>query len=336
MASLIETPRSYQRRSEFYHQLSMLQQAGVGIRDSLHQINPHSRQEAEEIRGTLDQMGSGATFSESLSGRTRWLPDFDRLMIEAGETSGQLDQTLRILSEHYEHRSSLIRQVLLKLAYPVLLIHFIILMPAIIGFGQALVSTGGASLFSAFAPSLATLAASYALVFGIIYLGQANRGYAVRSFLEKIWHKIPGFGNALKEIKLARLAFSLHALLNAGVTVREAWQNAGNSSGSPWLATLVGGLIPKIDAGLTPAEVVRTEPEFPLIFRDLYSTGETSGQLDDSLPRLAKHFQENGVRHLVTSSAIATAVVYGVVAIAVAFIVISFWMNHYGSIMNMN
>ena len=53
-------------------------------------------------------------------------------------------------------------------------------------------------------------------------------------------------------------------------------------------------------------------------------------------PRLAKHFQENGVRHLVTSSAIATAVVYGVVAIAVAFIVISFWMNHYGSIMNMN
>ena len=68
MASLIETPRSYQRRSEFYHQLSMLQQAGVGIRDSLHQINPNSRQEAEEIRGTLDQMGSGATFSESLIG----------------------------------------------------------------------------------------------------------------------------------------------------------------------------------------------------------------------------------------------------------------------------
>ena len=336
MASLIETPRSYQRRSEFYHQLSMLQQAGVGIRDSLHQITPHSRREADEIRETLDQLGSGATFSESLSGRTRWLPDFDRLMIEAGENSGQLDQTLRILSEHYEHRSSLIRQVLLKLAYPVLLIHFIILMPAIIGFGQALVGTSSTTIFSAFTPSLATLAVSYGAVFAIIYFSQANRGYGVRSFLEKIWHKIPGFGNALKEIKLARLAFSLHALLNAGVTVREAWESAASSSGSPWLATLVARLLPKIDAGLTPAEVVRSEPEFPLIFRDLYSTGETAGQLDDSLPRLAKHFQETGVRHLVTSSAIATAVVYGVVALAVAFIVIGFWMNHYGSIMKMN
>ena len=314
----------------------MLQQAGVGIRDSLHQITPHSRREADEIRETLDQLGSGATFSESLSGRTRWLPDFDRLMIEAGENSGQLDQTLRILSEHYEHRSSLIRQVLLKLAYPVLLIHFIILMPAIIGFGQALVGTSSTTIFSAFTPSLATLAVSYGAVFAIIYFSQANRGYGVRSFLEKIWHKIPGFGNALKEIKLARLAFSLHALLNAGVTVREAWQSAASSSGSPWLATLVARLLPKIDAGLTPAEVVRSEPEFPLIFRDLYSTGETAGQLDDSLPRLAKHFQETGVRHLVTSAAIATAIVYGVVAIAVAFIVISFWMNLYGSIMNTN
>ncbi len=336
MTSLIQTPRSYQRRSEFYRQLSMLQQAGVGVQDSLHQINPHSRREADEIRETLDQMGSGATFSESLSGRTRWLPEFDRLMIEAGESSGQLDQTLRILSDHYEHRSSLIRQVLLKLAYPVLLIHFIILMPAIIGFGQALIGTGGATFFSAFAPSLSTLIVSYGALFAIIYLSQANRGYGVRSFLEKIWHKIPGFGNALKEIKLARLAFSLHALLNAGVTVRDAWQSAARSSGSPWLASLVGRLLPRIDAGLTPAEVVQSEPEFPVIFRDLYSTGETAGQLDDSLPRLAKHFQETGVRHLVTSSAITTAVVYGVVAIAVAFIVISFWMSHYRSIMDMN
>ena len=216
------------------------------------------------------------------------------------------------------------------------LIHFIILMPAIIGFGQALVGTSSTTIFSAFTPSLATLAVSYGAVFAIIYFSQANRGYGVRSFLEKIWHKIPGFGNALKEIKLARLAFSLHALLNAGVTVREAWQSAASSSGSPWLATLVARLLPKIDAGLTPAEVVRSEPEFPLIFRDLYSTGETAGQLDDSLPRLAKHFQETGVRHLVTSSAIATAVVYGVVALAVVFIVIGFWMNHYGSIMKMN
>jgi type II secretory pathway component PulF len=40
MASLIETPNSFRRRSEFYHQLSVLLQAGVGLTQSLEQIAP--------------------------------------------------------------------------------------------------------------------------------------------------------------------------------------------------------------------------------------------------------------------------------------------------------
>ena len=336
MTSLIQTPRSYKQRSEFYHQLSMLQQAGVGLNDSLRQISPTNQREAKEINITLGQLDSGETFSESLSGRTHWLPHFDRMMIEAGETSGRLDETLNILSKHYEHRATLIQQALIKLAYPLLLIHFIILLPAIIGFGQTLVAGSGTSLLDAFAPSLGILTIGYGLVFAVIYLGQANRGYAIRSILEKIWHWIPGFGNALKEVKLSRLAFSLHALLNAGVNIREAWQNAANASASPWLMSLSNNFIRQIDTGLTPAEVIRKETQFPKMFRDLYSTGEASGQLDDSLQRLAKYYQDEGLRHLITASTAATAVVYGIAAISVAFIVISFWLNYYGSILNTN
>ena len=91
MTSLIQTPRSYKQRSEFYHQLGMLQQAGVGLDDSLRQISPTNQREAKEINITLCQLDSGETFSESLNGRTHWLPHFDRMMIEAGETSGRLD-----------------------------------------------------------------------------------------------------------------------------------------------------------------------------------------------------------------------------------------------------
>ena len=74
----------------------MLQQAGVGVDDSLRQISPSNQREANEINITLSQLSSGETFSESISGRTHWLPQFDRMMIEAGETSGRLDETLSI------------------------------------------------------------------------------------------------------------------------------------------------------------------------------------------------------------------------------------------------
>ena len=233
MASLIETPRSFRRRSEFYHQLSVLQQAGIGVTQSLEQTPPPSQRDCQHVRETIDRLNAGETFSESLKDRESWLPAFDRMMIKAGEAGGRLDDTLRTLSDHYAQRSALIRDVLLRLAYPVFIVHFIILMPGIISYGASLLGSGGASFLGAFSPSLLTVGALYAAVFFVLYLGQANRGFALRYWLEKIWHRVPMFGPALKELKLSRLSFSLHALLNAGVNVREAWESAASASGFP-------------------------------------------------------------------------------------------------------
>ena len=336
MASLIETPRSFRRRSEFYHQLSVLQQAGIGLTQSLEQTPPPSQRDGLHVRETVDRLNAGETFSESLEGRENWLPAFDRMMIKAGETGGRLDDTLRTLSEHYTQRSALIRDVLMKLAYPVFILHFIILMPGIISFGSSLLGNGTASFLGAFFPSLLTLGALYAAVYFVLYLGQANRGFAIRHRLEKIWHCMPMFGPALKELKLSRLSFALHALLNAGVDVREAWESAASASGSPWLATTVRTWLPKLDRGQLPSEVLKQQEDFPRIFRDLYATGEVSGQLDDSLQRLAKLYHEEGTRHLKSAAGVTTGLVYGAVVVTVAFIVIRFWTNYYGSILNAN
>ncbi len=90
MASLIETPNSFRRRSEFYHQLSVLLQAGVGLTQSLEQIAPPSQRDGLHVRESIDRLNAGETFSETLIGRENWLPAFDRMMIEAGEAGGGL------------------------------------------------------------------------------------------------------------------------------------------------------------------------------------------------------------------------------------------------------
>ena len=336
MASLIETPRSFRRRSEFYHQLSVLQQAGIGVTQSLEQTPPPSQRDHRHVRETIDRLNAGETFSESLKDRESWLPAFDRMMIEAGETGGRLDDTLHTLSDHYAQRSALIRDVLLRLAYPVFIVHFIILMPGLISYGASLLGGSDTGFLGAFSPSLLTLGALYGAVFFVLYLGQANRGFALRYWLEKIWHRVPMFGPALKELKLSRLSFALHALLNAGVNVREAWESAASASGSPWLATSVRAWLPDLDRGLLPSEVLKRAEDFPRTFRDLYATGEVSGQLDDSLQRLAKLYHEEGTRHLKNAAGVATGLVYGGVVITVAFIVIRFWTNYYSSILNAN
>ena len=328
MASLIETPNSFRQRSEFYHQLSVMLQAGVGLTQSLEQIAPPSQRDGLHIRESIDRLNAGETFSETLIGRENWLPAFDRMMIEAGEAGGRLDDTLRILSDHYHQRSALIRDVLMKLAYPLFIIHFIILMPGIILYGRSLLGSGSASLLGAFFPSLLTLGALYTAVFFVLYLGQANRGFAIRHGIERIWHRTPMFGRAVKELKLSRLSFALYALLNAGVNVREAWKSAASASGSPWLATSVHTWLPELDSGSLPSEALQRRKDFPRTFRDLYATGEVSGQLDESLQHLAKLYHDEGTRRLKSAAGIATGLVYGLVAITVAIIVIRAWLNY--------
>ena len=299
MASLIETPNSFRRRSEFYHQLSVLLQAGVGLTQSLKQIAPPSQRDGLHIRETIDRLNAGETFSETLIGREDWLPSFDRMMIEAGEAGGRLDDTLRIL------------------------------MPGVISYGSSLLGSGSASLLGAFFPSLLTLGALYTAVFFVLYLGQANRGFAIRLGIERIWHCTPMFGRAVKELKLSRLSFALYALLNAGVNIREAWESAASASGSPWLATSVRAWLPELDSGSLPSEALQRREEFPRTFRDLYTTGEVSGQLDESLQRLAKLYHDEGTRRLKSAAGIATGLVYGLVAITVAIIVIRAWLNYF-------
>ncbi|MDP6795453.1 MAG: type II secretion system F family protein, partial [Verrucomicrobiota bacterium] len=85
MASLIETPRSFRARSEFYHQLGALQQAGIGVAQSLQQTAPPNQRDRQHVREIIDRLNAGETFSESLESRESWLPTFDRMMIQAGE-----------------------------------------------------------------------------------------------------------------------------------------------------------------------------------------------------------------------------------------------------------
>ena len=81
-----------------------------------------------------------------------------------------------------------------------------------------------------------------------------------------------------------------------------------------------------------PSEALQRRKDFPRTFRDIYSTGEVSGQLDDSLQHLAKLYHDEGTRRLKTAAGIATGLVYGLVVITVAIIVIRAWLNYFNMI----
>src|SRR5437016_11958262 len=110
----------------------------------------------------------------------------------------------------------------------------------------------------------------------MMYAAQSRHSETWRSWFEAILRPVPVLGTARHYLALSRLAAALEALINAGVTIVEAWELAATASGSPALRRTVLAWRPNMNAGETPAEVVRASRRFPELFASQYTSGEVS------------------------------------------------------------
>jgi type IV pilus assembly protein PilC len=321
---MMTTPRQLNQRAELFHQLAQLTSAGVGVIPALEQIkrSPPARSYREPLQRLLDELARGATVADSLH-RLGWLPAFDLALIEAGERSGRMDACFHLLADYYNERARLIRQLITDLMYPVFVFHLAIFVVTLLEFLWA-------------GPWLLTLLGGlipvYAVTALLIYAGQDRRNETWRTKVESVSHLIPVLGTARHYLALARLAAALEALISAGVNIFEAWELAAAASGSPALRRAVAAWRPKVAAGQTPSGAVRACRLFPEMFANLYTSGEVSGKLDESLRHLNRLYSEEGSRKLHLVATWVPRLIYFMVAVLVAYIAIRFWTGYFKEI----
>ena len=205
------------------------------------------------------------------------------------------------------------------LAYPAFLFHMAIFLFPFIAF----FSNGNLSLF--LWRTFGVLIPIYVGIFLLIKSMQGRRGAGWRAFMERVLSPVPVLGTARHSLALSRLSAALEALLNAGVTIIQAWEMAATASGSPAILKTVLAWKPQLETGQTPSEVVNASSQFPELFANLYHSGEISGQLDDSLKRLRDYYQEEGSRKLHLFAQWGSRLIYFAVAGYVAYKVIGFY-----------
>jgi type II secretory pathway component PulF len=324
------TPRQLQQRAEFYQQLGQLTAAGVTLLAALDLLerNPPARSDLPRLRHIRESIHQGSTLSDALLGTGRWLPSFDIALLYAGEQSGRLPECFRLLAGYYTERARLARQVMADLAYPVVLLHLAVF---IFPFPNLFLTGNWAGYL---ASTVVVLAPLYAVVLLLVFAFQGRHGEAWREMLERILHPVPLLGPARRALALARLAAALEALLSAGVTVIEAWAISALACGSPVLRRAVAGWEPNVRAGQTPAEAVSQSPVFPELFANLYRSGEISGKLDESLRHLHQYYQEEGTRKLHLVAQWGPRLFYLLIALVVAFKVVTFWQGYFQTLNN--
>lgn len=286
---------------------------------------------ARSLRAPLEQLQSdlnqGYTLTDALARLGRWVPSFDQALIEAGEQSGRLDVCFKLLSDYYHEKALLIREVISCSLYPLFLLHFAVF---ILPFPQFFAD---GNILAYLTKTFGILIPLYGIVIFGVWACQGRNGLVWRSFMEKVFGFVPILGSARHHLALSRLAAALEALINAGVTIIEAWGLAAAASGSPALVRTVSKWKVPLESGTTPSELVHSCPEqFPEVFSSLYQTGEVSGQLDDSLKRLRILHQEEGSRKMrLVAQWLPRLFYFGIVAVIV-FKILSFYNSYFSEL----
>ena len=325
--TLILTPGQLKQRAELYHTLGAMLSAGLAMPKALEHVqgNPPSRSLRAPIAQWRQFLTEGASVGDAVARMGGWMPAFDAALVNAGDRSGRLDACFKLLAGYYEERSQLARKVISDLMYPAFLLHFAVVVFAFIDF---LKPGHGWMRFSFLV--LGILVPIYAAAGFLVFAGQGRHGEKWRGAVENILRPVPMLGAARRCLALARLAAALEALLSAGVLITSAWELAAAASGSPALGRAVRGWREAVESGATPAELVKQSPQFPEMFASLYATGEISGQLDETLGRLHRHYQEEGSRKMRLIAEWSPKLVYYIVMLVIAWHIVSFYLHLYG------
>jgi type II secretory pathway component PulF len=334
---MIATPGQLNNRAELYHQLGVTVAAGIPLIKALEMAstNPATRGSRKTIPALIQHLNSGLTFSDSMTRVQGWLPEFDIALLSVGEQSGRLDASFKLLSTYYAMRAKVIRDTIVGLLIPLVTLHvFLLVFPLNlwVAFAQGIIYGNLIQCVPFTIEKVVLFGVLYGLVFLLIYLCQGQRGEPWRAVVESFVRMIPVLRVAQKNLVLSRLAGALESAIGAGLSVMKGWQLAGSASGSPRLHQTIAGWIPRLESGMTPAELVNQTGYFPTMFANLYHTGEQSGQLDDTLRRLQAYYLEEGLRKLRFFTLLVTGIVYGTVALLVGLYVLRFYLNLFSGI----
>ncbi len=229
-------------------------------------------------------------------------------LIQAGESSGNLDETLKEIVVQQQREYELKRTIRSAMIYPAILLFVSVVIVTI------LVTFILPRITIAFEQSNVELPLITKIVIGISRVFSGNPVFTVaglfgffgmgaflaiwspvviKKMLERLFMRLPLVSRLLKQLALARFAGILSGLLHAGLPAIEALKITAESVGNEVYKTRVTASIDSIKRGTSIADSLRDEGKlFPHILISMISVGEKSGTLDETLGSLGEFYED--------------------------------------------
>jgi type IV pilus assembly protein PilC len=287
-------------------QLATLLRAGVVITDALSVLAQQTENKVlgRTLRDMVAKLQAGVQFSQAAAEHSRIFPPVFVNMLRAGETSGDLELVLDRLATFHEREHYTRQKVKSALTYPVVVA---ILAVCVTAFLLIKVIPTFVSLFAGYnlqlpLPTRIVIAVSNALLHGwyfwLSFLVVATLGYQVvvrrprgRYWRDRLWLKVPVFGELTRKAVIARMSRTLGTLFASGVPILQALQLTSDVVDNAVIADVLRRSAESLKEGQTLSEPISRSGVFPPLVGHMFHIGEETGQLDAMLAKLADFYE---------------------------------------------
>jgi type IV pilus assembly protein PilC len=257
------------------------------------------------IKTVKEDVEAGSTLNQAKRKHPKAFDDLYCNLIASGEQSGSLDVMLRRLSEFIEKNVRLRAKVKQAMIYPVAIFCFAIVVAIfmlwkVIPIFASIFRDLGAELpgITAFVVMLSDFVQKYiifvfigfiALIFLFRYYRSTKAG---RLTTDRLFLKIPLFGNLLYKVAMTRVTRTLATLISGGVPMLEALKITSTTSGNVVIEQEIVEARKLVSEGKTMAESFKQAGRFPTMMLQMINVGEATGTLDEMLNKLAAFYDE--------------------------------------------
>jgi type IV pilus assembly protein PilC len=339
---MVLSPRiSLKKLSDLCRRLAMSLEAGIDARRMwAREIERASFRDRPKFALISDAIERGETTAAALAETGDFFPPLFHDMAEVGELSGHQSEVFAQLAEHFTNQLAMRRSFLSSLTWPmfqlgsaITIIGLLIWVMGLIGnktgvvsdpLGFGLVGNSGLMIYVLLVGTIAAGIAALVIAW--------HRGLGWTRPIQRAVLKVPALGSALQTLALARMAWSMHLSMGAGMEIRHAMRLSLRSTGNAHYTDQITFIRDEITRGNSLHEALVRAGGYPVEFLDALAVGEQTGKLVESMGLLSRQYTERSRAALATLTTIAGYAVWACVATIIIILIFRLFGSYLGMI----
>lgn len=323
----------------FAKNLAAMLEAGLALSRALSIMERQTKnKKLKDVLVSLeDSVSKGKTLSEGMAQYPKVFSSLFVSMVRAGEESGNLTESLKIVGMQMEKAYQLQKKIKGAMIYPIIIVILMIaiailalvfIVPTLTetfkGLGVELpLSTRAVIFVSDFLRNNVILVSLFGIlaVFGMIFMGKSKVGKRV---FEWSIFRVPVVSGIVREVNSARTARTLSSLLSSGVDVVVALSITGEVLQNSYYKAVLVEAEDAVKKGVPISDIFsKYEYLYPVLVAEMIHVGEETGKLSEMLLNMAVFYENEVEQKTKDMSTIIEPFMMVFIGIGVGFFAIS-------------